>query len=70
LKGQYSKEFLDKLPESRRAYFTLEKELIEFKDEKGNAILRQAQIKGRKAPKAEKPRKPAMRKPPMACMTS
>jgi len=41
LKGKYSKEFLDKLPEDERKHFTTQKKLIEFKDGKGKLILRQ-----------------------------
>jgi hypothetical protein len=41
LKGKYSKEFLDKLPESEKKYFTSQKTLIEFKDRKGKTILKQ-----------------------------
>lgn len=41
LKGKYSKEFLDKLPKVERKYFTTQKETIEFKDRKGELILRQ-----------------------------
>ncbi|MBN1245172.1 hypothetical protein JXA31_06225 [Candidatus Bathyarchaeota archaeon] len=41
LKGKYSKEFLDKLSEDARKYFTTQKKLIEFKDRKGKLILRQ-----------------------------
>ena len=33
LKGQYSNEFLSKLPESKRRRFTSEKEVIEFRDD-------------------------------------
>jgi hypothetical protein len=47
LKGQYSKEFLDKLPESEREEFTKEKEIVELKDEKGNVLLRQIRFKNR-----------------------
>jgi hypothetical protein len=45
LKGKYSKEFLDKLPESQRKHFTRQKELIEFRDKRGNVILRQSRLK-------------------------
>jgi hypothetical protein len=45
LKGQYSKEFLNKLPESERNHFTSGKEIIEFRDKKGNVILRQVRLK-------------------------
>jgi len=48
LKGQYSKEFLSKLPKSERKHFTREKEIIEFRDEKGNLILRQVYPKDRR----------------------
>ena len=49
LKGQYSSEFLNKLSKSERNHFTREKEIIEFKNPKGNVILRQARPKnGRK----------------------
>lgn len=48
LKGQYSKEFLSKIPESQREHFTREKEIIEFKDEKGRVILRQARLKNKR----------------------
>jgi hypothetical protein len=41
LKGKYSKEFLDKLPEDERKHFTTQKRIIEFKDRKGKLILRQ-----------------------------
>jgi hypothetical protein len=41
LKGKYSKEFLDKLPEDERKYFTTQKGIIEFKDGRGKLILRQ-----------------------------
>lgn len=41
LKGKYSKEFLDKLPENERKYFTTPKRSILFKDKKGNLILKQ-----------------------------
>jgi len=56
LKGQYSKEFLGKLPESERNHFTREKEIIEFKDEKGNVILRQIRSKDKRK-----------KKPPTTC---
>jgi hypothetical protein len=45
LKGQYSKEFLSKLPEPERKHFISEKKIIEFRDEKGKAILRQSRPK-------------------------
>jgi hypothetical protein len=45
LKGQYSQEFLSKLPKSKRKHFTSEKEVIEFRDRKGKLILRQARSK-------------------------
>lgn len=48
LKGKYSKEFLDKLPESEKKHFTSQKTLIDFKDKKGKMILRQKRIKMRK----------------------
>lgn len=48
LKGQYSKEFLSKLPESERRHFISEKELIEFRDKKGNVILRQVRLKDKR----------------------
>ena len=48
LNGQYSKEFLEKLPASRRKHFTSEKEVIEFEDEKGNVLLRQVLPKRKK----------------------
>jgi hypothetical protein len=35
LKGQYSQEFLSKLPTSERKHFTSEKEVIEFRDKQG-----------------------------------
>ena len=41
LKGKYSKEFLDKLPEDERKHFTTQKRIIEFRDKKGKLILRQ-----------------------------
>jgi hypothetical protein len=41
LKGKYSKEFLDKLPENEKKHFTTQKSIIEFKDRKGKLILRQ-----------------------------
>ena len=41
LKGKYSKEFLDKLPENEKKQFTTQKRIIEFKDRKGKLILRQ-----------------------------
>jgi len=41
LKGKYSKEFLDKLPESKQKFFTSQKTLIEFKDRNGKTILKQ-----------------------------
>ena len=41
LKGKYSREFLDKLPESEKKHFTTQKRIIEFKDGKGKLILRQ-----------------------------
>jgi hypothetical protein len=41
LSGKYSKEFLDKLPDSEQKYFASQKELIEFKDRKGKTILKQ-----------------------------
>lgn len=47
LRGKYSKEFLDNLPEEQRRYFTSPKKVIEFKDEKGNLILRQKHPKKR-----------------------
>jgi len=45
LKGQYSKEFLEKLGRNERAHFTSEKKVIEFKDKNGRIILKQAQRK-------------------------
>jgi hypothetical protein len=45
LKGQYSQEFLSKLPKSERKHFTSEKEVIEFRDRQGRLILRQARSK-------------------------
>lgn len=49
LKGQYSSEFLNKLPKSERNHFTREKEIVEFKNQKGNVIMRQVRPKdGRK----------------------
>ncbi|MGA2574104.1 MAG: hypothetical protein ABSF36_07920 [Candidatus Methanomethylicaceae archaeon] len=45
LAGKYSKEFLDRLPEEERKYFTTPKESIEFKDRKGNTILKQTKRK-------------------------
>jgi len=48
LKGQYSREFLNKLPKSERKHFTKEKEIVEFKDEKGNVILRQIRPKDKR----------------------
>ena len=48
LKGQYSKEFLNKLPGSERRHFTSEKEVIEFRDKKGNVILRQVRLKNKR----------------------
>jgi hypothetical protein len=42
LKGKYSKEFLDKLPEEEKRHFTSQKTLIEFKDTKGITILKQS----------------------------
>jgi hypothetical protein len=53
LKGQYSKEFLDKLPRSEREHFTLEKEIIEFRDEKGKLILRQLPSKKKRKSKTD-----------------
>lgn len=47
LKGQYSKEFLSKLPEPLRQHFTAEKEIITFRDRKGNVILRQVRPKSK-----------------------
>ncbi|MCJ7559045.1 hypothetical protein MUO79_00305 [Candidatus Bathyarchaeota archaeon] len=41
LKGKYSKEFLDKLPEDERKHFTTQKRIIEFRDKKDKLILRQ-----------------------------
>jgi hypothetical protein len=41
LRGKYSKEFLDKLPDSEKKHFTSQKELTEFKDRKGKTILKQ-----------------------------
>jgi len=51
LKGQHSKEFLSKLPGSKRKHFTSEKKTIEFEDEKGNVILRQIRIKNKRSQK-------------------
>jgi len=42
LKGEYSKEFLNKLSQEQRKYFTSQKRLIEFKNKKGGLIIRQA----------------------------
>jgi len=53
LKGQYSREFLNKLPESERNHFTWEKEIIEFRDEKGNVILRQVRLKDEQNKKSQ-----------------
>ena len=41
LKGKYSKEFLDNLPEKQRKYFATPKRIIAFKDKKGKLILKQ-----------------------------
>jgi len=35
LKGKYSKEFLEKLGEEERQYFTSQKEFVEFRNKKG-----------------------------------
>jgi hypothetical protein len=48
LKGEYSEEFLKKLPSKEREHFTIEKRVIEFRDRKGNVILRQAQRREQK----------------------
>lgn len=53
LKGQYSREFLIKLPESKRRRFTSEKEIIEFRDEKGEVILRQLRLRGKQNRKSK-----------------
>jgi hypothetical protein len=53
LKGQYSQEFLSKLPESKRRRFTSEKEIIEFRDEKGEVILRQLRLRGKRNRKSK-----------------
>lgn len=45
LKGQYSQEFLSKLPKSEREHFTPEKEVIELRDKQGKLVLRQARLK-------------------------
>lgn len=45
LAGKYSKEFLDKLPDSEKKHFTAQKTLIEFKDSKGRTILKQERKK-------------------------
>jgi len=52
LKGHYNKEFLNKLPEFERRHFTSEKEVIEFRDKKGNVILRQARLKEKRDKKS------------------
>ena len=49
LRGQYSEEFLSKLPESERRYFTSPRKTIEFKDEKGKLILRQKRTKRKRS---------------------
>jgi hypothetical protein len=48
LKGQYSAEFLSKLSKSERNYFTREKAIVEFKNEKGNVILKQVRPKNKR----------------------
>jgi hypothetical protein len=53
LKGQYSQEFLSKLPKSERKHFTSEKEVIEFRDKQGKLILRQARLKKGKSSKSK-----------------
>jgi hypothetical protein len=53
LKGQYSKEFLSKLPESERRHFTSEKEIITFRDRKGNVIFRQIRLKDKQNKKVD-----------------
>lgn len=45
LKGKYSKEFLSKLDGQEIKYFTAKKEIIEFRDKKGNLILKQKHTK-------------------------
>jgi hypothetical protein len=48
LSGQYSQEFLSKLPKSERKHVTSEKEVIEFRDDKGDMILRQSGLRGKR----------------------
>jgi alpha-amylase/alpha-mannosidase (GH57 family) len=61
LKGQYSNEFLSKLPESKRRRFTSEKEIIEFRDEKGQVILRQLRLRGKRNRKSKPKTQPSER---------
>jgi hypothetical protein len=53
LKGQYSNEFLSKLPEFKRRRFNSEKEIIAFRDEKGRVILRQLRLRGKRNRKSK-----------------
>lgn len=59
LNGKYSKEFLDKLPESEKKHFTSQKKLIAFKDKKGKTILNQTLPKKEKSKKSNKKSKNA-----------
>jgi hypothetical protein len=44
---------LNKLPESERNHFTWEKEIIEFRDKKGNVILKQVRLKDKQNKKSQ-----------------